>query len=443
MQGLMGDGQPWARYDDMFCGWASKTVGDHIGVGTKSGAPYIRHNKASNPFTNLKKEYKGIFWQEDIIKFFRGVTLSDSNNTAISAYKELAHLVKEKLTPLNPYFTRLGNAMELWVDIWEERFGGHDGSIDCDKEQNVLCLPKLLPVSSRSSMRPKYNDSTCAIFTIVHNEKIMLPIWLRYYMRHAHAEDIWILDHNTIDGSTSGDNIPQGVNYKRIHGDAAWMPHHFLNRQVEMHQQRLFRAGYKCVLFAESDEMIIANPELFSGGLKQYLAAFLADDARKFSRVVGYEIAHLSEGDGAEPVIDWSKSILSQRNFALRMVHFDKPLLSKVPLRFVPGHHHAKSHYSKNFDIPFDNNLILVHLHYVDKDYCSVRELAKFNGSKMRGKKDEDKMGVNIYSSHQDNFRLEKQCCLALAKNGNPVKVPCITTNVVEKIPSSWHNVLI
>ena len=28
MQGLMGDGQPWARYDDMFAGWASKVVAD-------------------------------------------------------------------------------------------------------------------------------------------------------------------------------------------------------------------------------------------------------------------------------------------------------------------------------------------------------------------------------------------------------------------------------
>ena len=30
MQGLMGDGQPWARYDDMFAGWASKLIGQSI-----------------------------------------------------------------------------------------------------------------------------------------------------------------------------------------------------------------------------------------------------------------------------------------------------------------------------------------------------------------------------------------------------------------------------
>jgi len=63
MQGLMGDGQPWARYDDMFAGWASKLCADRLDVGVKSGAPYIFHEKASNPFVNLKKEYAGLFWQ--------------------------------------------------------------------------------------------------------------------------------------------------------------------------------------------------------------------------------------------------------------------------------------------------------------------------------------------------------------------------------------------
>jgi len=47
---------------------------DHLGLGVKTGLPYIWHSKASNPFVNLKKEYKGIFWQEDIIPFFQQVT---------------------------------------------------------------------------------------------------------------------------------------------------------------------------------------------------------------------------------------------------------------------------------------------------------------------------------------------------------------------------------
>lgn len=48
---------------------------DHLGLGVKTGLPYIFHSKASNPFTNLRKEYKGIFWQEEIIPFFQQVQL--------------------------------------------------------------------------------------------------------------------------------------------------------------------------------------------------------------------------------------------------------------------------------------------------------------------------------------------------------------------------------
>lgn len=38
-------------------------ITDHLDLGVKTGLPYIWHSKASNPFVNLKKEYKGIFWQ--------------------------------------------------------------------------------------------------------------------------------------------------------------------------------------------------------------------------------------------------------------------------------------------------------------------------------------------------------------------------------------------
>lgn len=62
--GLMGDGQPIGRYDDMWAGWCTKLICDHLGIGCKTGLPYVWHSKASNPFVNLRKEYKGIFWQE-------------------------------------------------------------------------------------------------------------------------------------------------------------------------------------------------------------------------------------------------------------------------------------------------------------------------------------------------------------------------------------------
>ncbi|CAL5221586.1 g3804 [Coccomyxa viridis] len=118
--GLMGDGQPLGRYDDMWAGWCSKVICDHLGLGVKTGKPYIWHSKASNPFVNLKKEFHGIFWQEDIIPFFEDVQLPASATSVAECYRHLAKEVREKLQKLDGYFLKLADAMEAWIDAWEQ-----------------------------------------------------------------------------------------------------------------------------------------------------------------------------------------------------------------------------------------------------------------------------------------------------------------------------------
>lgn len=117
--GLMGDGQPIGRYDDMWAGWCAKVICDHLGLGVKTGLPYIWHSKASNPFVNLKKEYKGIFWQEDIIPFFQKVELSKESKTVQECYLELADKVRSGLGKIDPYFDKLANGMQDWIACWD------------------------------------------------------------------------------------------------------------------------------------------------------------------------------------------------------------------------------------------------------------------------------------------------------------------------------------
>mmetsp|Transcript_16413 Transcript_16413/g.40949 ORF Transcript_16413/g.40949 Transcript_16413/m.40949 type:complete len:93 (+) Transcript_16413:505-783(+) len=47
--GLMGEGQPIGRYDDMWAGWCSKVICDHLGVGCKTGLPYVWHSRHPIP----------------------------------------------------------------------------------------------------------------------------------------------------------------------------------------------------------------------------------------------------------------------------------------------------------------------------------------------------------------------------------------------------------
>ncbi|KAK7861595.1 putative udp-arabinopyranose mutase 1 [Quercus suber] len=95
-------------------------VCDHLGLGVKTGLPYLWHSKASNPFSNLKKEYHGLFWQEELIPFFQPVVLSKESTTPQKCYIELSKLVKDKLSKLNPFFNMLANAMVTWIEVWEE-----------------------------------------------------------------------------------------------------------------------------------------------------------------------------------------------------------------------------------------------------------------------------------------------------------------------------------
>eukprot|EP01018_Ginkgo_biloba_P017543 Gb_37412 [translate_table: standard] len=84
--GLMGDGQSIGHYDDMWASWC------------------------------IKKEYKGIFWQEEIIPFFQSTTLPKDCAIVHQCYIELSKQVKDKLGKIDAYFLKLANAMVTWID---------------------------------------------------------------------------------------------------------------------------------------------------------------------------------------------------------------------------------------------------------------------------------------------------------------------------------------
>jgi reversibly glycosylated polypeptide/UDP-arabinopyranose mutase len=118
--GLMGDGQPWGRYDDMWAGWCSKVVCDHLGLGVKTGRPYVVHEKQSDWRRNLEREANGIRWAADLHAFFDSVSLDERHRTVVDCYAALADQVGRRLEPLDPYFVRLADAMHGWLSLWHD-----------------------------------------------------------------------------------------------------------------------------------------------------------------------------------------------------------------------------------------------------------------------------------------------------------------------------------
>ena len=97
-----------------------QVICDHLGLGVKTGKPYIWHSKASNPFVNLKKEFHGIFWQEDIIPFFEEVQLPQSATTVAECYRCLAKQVRCALEQAALFVQSLCSGVKHMLSAYQE-----------------------------------------------------------------------------------------------------------------------------------------------------------------------------------------------------------------------------------------------------------------------------------------------------------------------------------
>ena len=119
--GTSVDDAPAFFYPDMWAGWCSKVICDHLGLGIKSGLPYVFCNKdPEEPLKELESERSAMLLQEEIIPFFQHVQLSPESNNAVLCYIELADKVREQLASIDPFFEKLGSAMKIWIEVWDD-----------------------------------------------------------------------------------------------------------------------------------------------------------------------------------------------------------------------------------------------------------------------------------------------------------------------------------
>jgi hypothetical protein len=196
-----------------------------------------------------------------------------------------------------------------------------------------------------------------AAFTIVQNEATFLPLWVRYYGRHFAAEDLYVLDHGSSDGSVKA--VADRCNVMTVHRDRTF-DHVWLKGIVEDFFAFLLRS-YPAVLFSDVDEFVVADPARHAG-LGAYIDALTAPAAC----CSGYNIVQYPE----EGALDFEMDILAQRHFWHPAPKwYSKRLLGRVPLSWNVGLHEE---YNVPAALP-DPDLRLVHLHRVDYDRCLAR----------------------------------------------------------------------
>ena len=299
-------------------------------------------------------------------------------------------------------------------------------------------LAELGPVTLPSPSSP----TACAMFTVVRNEAILLPIWARYYGRHFDPSDMLVLDHNGTDRST--DAIPLEITVHRLSGDSAFMPHRYLNNQVQLFQQLLLRNGYSCVVFSEVDEIILADSRNYEDGLRGFLREFVRSDSAIYVKPAGKTISHELNGSRGEPPLDWSREILAQRHHWANSSMFSKPYITKIPLQYTPGFHAARpfpaprgsngsaegpGRLSVGPDIPISSDLVLVHLHGADYEYCMGRERSKYEQSRAGMHVTEKRQFMGYHFTHFQEFVNKGLMCTALLE----------TSAHIETIPSFWR----
>ena len=180
---------------------------------------------------------------------------------------------------------------------------------------------------SRMSTEPLELDSRpiLAVVTMVYNERDMLPWWIRHYSRHVSPEHIYIVDHGSDDGSTSGLGA---VNVIRI--PRSPLDDRRRTEAMALLTQSLLK-WYQFVACVDSDELLVPDPEIATS-----LPEFCRQTSLDVVTSIGLNVLHRMHHDiDIRP----GELISSQRRHVLPTSSMCKPSLIRRPVAWAPGFH--------------------------------------------------------------------------------------------------------
>src|ERR1051326_102476 len=164
-----------------------------------------------------------------------------------------------------------------------------------------------------------------AIVTMVYNERVNLPLWIRHYKSHCPGAMLFVLDHGSDDGTTTGLDGVNVIPLPRTPFDDQAR-----GESIADFQHALLRF-YEVVICTDCDEMLVADPRKHAS-----LGAFLASVTSEVIAPTGVNVHHVR---GMEDPVDLNAPILGQRRYVRFASGVCKPSVARVPLCWVPGFH--------------------------------------------------------------------------------------------------------
>lgn len=117
---LAGEGKlRWETIEDIWSGMCVKVICDHLGMGVKTGLPYVWRKDRGDAVESLKKEWEGVKLMEEVVPFFQSMRLPGTAATAEECVVEMATTVKQQLGTAHPVFGRAADSMLEWVRVWK------------------------------------------------------------------------------------------------------------------------------------------------------------------------------------------------------------------------------------------------------------------------------------------------------------------------------------
>ncbi len=183
-----------------------------------------------------------------------------------------------------------------------------------------------------------------AALTMAYNEPVWARVWARFYAREVGAENCFLLDHGSDDGSTGG--LP--VRVERLKRSA--LDEHARAVLVAQRAAELLER-YDAVIHSDADELVLADPLKFKS-----LQEFADENSEDVVTAAGLDVQHLP---GEEAALDPALGIGGQRSWLRFSAAMCKPAFVRRRVQWAPGFHSCEA--------PMQvGPLFLLHLRFAD-----------------------------------------------------------------------------
>ena len=111
----MGRGEPYNRFDDIWCGLVVQRICRHLGYSITCGRPLINHQRASDVMVNLVKEAPGVAANEGVWQIIDDIVLTGTRPRAcmLEVGAALARHSDE-------YVARWGRSIRRWCELYDQ-----------------------------------------------------------------------------------------------------------------------------------------------------------------------------------------------------------------------------------------------------------------------------------------------------------------------------------